>query len=205
MRPAKGRGYEILQSAPMSLEPGADHVFSAWVKRTKGEQGRATLTVWIEGIKKFSTVAKPGEDKSEKVTHTLQLADDEWHFVEIPFVPECDDCRIVFSGGGAATVVDGVRVEKADRINKIDRISESCKSCKSCLKKLVVEGRLETASAENIVNWGTPIDARLVLSGPDGVEGAVRVTVRNFYNEIVYDTTLPFALPKDKVLPLTTR
>ena len=61
---------------------------------------------------------------------------------------------------------------------------------------------METTSAENIVNWGTPIDARLVLSGPDGVEGAVRVTVRNFYNETVYDKTLPFALPKDKVLPL---
>ena len=190
MRPAKGRGYEILQSAPMSLEPGADHVFSAWVKRTKGEQGRATLTVWIEGIKKFSTVAKPGEDKSEKVTHTLQLADDEWHFVEIPFVPECDDCRIVFSGGGASTVVDGVRVERKGKgFSRVERVEH-------------VEGRLETASAENIVNWGTPIDARLVLSGPDGVEGAVRVTVRNFYNETVYDTTLPFALPKDKVLPL---
>jgi hypothetical protein len=65
-----------------------------------------------------------------------------------------------------------------------------------------VEGRLETASEENIINWGTPINARLVLSGPDGVEGSVRVTVRNFYNETVFEKTCRFALPKDKVLPL---
>ena len=112
MRSAKGRGYEILQSAPMSLEPGAKHVFSAWVKRVKGETARAALTVWIEGIKKFSTVSKTGNDNSVKVTHTVHLRDDEWHFVKVPFVPECDDCRIVFSGGGAAVVVDGVRVER---------------------------------------------------------------------------------------------
>ena len=178
--------YEALQSAPMSLEPGAEHVLSAWVKRAKGEQGKAKITLAASPVaKKFHVVTKPDGGEAKLVA---ALADDEWHFVEMPFVSECGDCKIILDGSGAAAVIDDVRVERkpVDTFGRVER----------------VEGRLETASAENIVYSGTPINARLVLSGADGAEGVARVTARNFYNEVVYDKTFAFKLPKDKVLPL---
>ena len=204
MRSSKPHGtYEMLQSAPMSIEPGATHKLSAWVKRASGEQGEAKVALAASHVaQKFNLVTR--QDRSEAKL-VVPLSDDEWHFVEMPFVSECGDLKIVLSGSGAAVVVDGVRVERvasSDWINKIDRISESCKSCKSCLKKLVVEGRLETANPDNLLHFGEPINARLVLSGSDGAKGTVRVAVRNFYSETVYDKTLPFTLLKDKVLPL---
>ena len=203
MRGSKPRGaYEAIQSAPMSIEPGAAHKLSAWVKRAAGEKGEAKIAFRAENAASLGIVR---DLQGGEARMSITISDDEWHFVELDFASVGGDCKIVLSGGGAAAVVDAVRVERvvsSDRINKIDRISESCKSCKSCLKKLVVEGRLKTASEENIVNWGTPINARLVLSGPDGIEGSVRVTVRNFYNETVYDKTFAFKLPENKVLPL---
>ena len=203
MRSSKPRGtYEAIQSTPMSIEPGSEHVLSAWVKRASGEKGSARIAFRVENASSLGIVR---DSQGNPPTATVATTDDEWHFVKLAFTSIAGDCKIILSGGGAAAVVDGVRVERvvsSDRINKIDRISESCKSCQSCLKKLVVEARLETASEENIINWGTPINARLVLSGPDGVEGSVRVTVRNFYNETVFEKTCRFMLPKDKVLPL---
>lgn len=181
--------YEALQSAPMSLESGAEHVLSAWVKRAKGEQGKAKITLAASPVaKKFHVVTKPDGGEAKLVA---ALADDEWHFVEMPFVSECGDCKIILDGSGAAAVIDDVRVERkpVDTFGRVERAEH-------------VEGRLETASAENIVYSGTPINARLVLSGADGAEGVARVTARNFYNEVVYDKTFAFKLPKDKVLPL---
>ena len=181
--------YEALQSAPMSLEPGAEHVLSAWVKRAKGEQGKVKITLAASPVaKKFHVVTKPDGGEAKLVA---ALADDEWHFVEMPFVSECGDCKIILDGSGAAAVIDDVRVERkpVDTFGRVERAEH-------------VEGRLETASAENIVYSGTPINARLVLSGADGAEGVARVTARNFYNEVVYDKTFAFKLPKDKVLPL---
>jgi hypothetical protein len=190
MRRSKTRDkYEALQSAPMSLEPGAEHVLSAWVKRAKGEQGKAKITLAASPVaKKFHVVTKPDGGEAKLVA---TLADDEWHFVEMPFVSECGDCKIILDGSGAAAVIDDVRVERkpVDTFGRVERAEH-------------VEGRLETASAENIVYSGTPINARLVLSGADGAEGVARVTARNFYNEVVYDKTFAFKLPKDKVLPL---
>ena len=190
MRRSKTRDkYEALQSAPMSLEPGAEHVLSAWVKRARGEQGKAKITLAASAVaKKFHVVTKPDGGEAKM---SATLADDEWHFVEMPFVSECGDCKIILDGSGAAAVIDDVRVERkpVDTFGRVERAEH-------------VEGRLETASAENIVYSGTPINARLVLSGADGAEGVARVTARNFYNEVVYDKTFAFKLPKDKVLPL---
>lgn len=213
MRRSKTRDmYEILQSAPMSIMPGIEHALSAWVKRASGEQGEAKIVFAIDPVaRRFNLVTKPDGSEAKLI---VPLADDEWHFVEMPFVSECGDCKIVMSGSGAAVVVDGVRVERAgngERGTGNGRAGAHPASASFAVRASrlgdmrtpqCVEGRLETASEENIVNWGTPINARLVLSGPDGVEGSVRVTVRNFYNETVYDKTFAFKLPENKVLPL---
>ena len=189
MRRSKTRDkYEALQSAPMSLEPGAEHVLSAWVKRAKGEQGKAKITLAASPVaKKFHVVTKPDGGEAKLVA---ALADDEWHFVEMPFVSECGDCKIILDGSGAAAVIDDVRVERREQ-GTGNREEAEC-----------VEARLETANADNLLHFGDQIDARLVLSGPDGAEGSVLVTLRNFYSEEVYRNTFPFKLPEDKILPL---
>ena len=202
MRRSKTRDkYEALQSAPMLLEPGALHVLSAWVKRAKGEQGKAKITLAASPVaKKFHVVTKPDGGEAKM---SATLADDEWHFVEMPFVSECGDCKIILDGSGAAAVVDGVRVERVDcsRAEAQRRGDVGGKADSPCPPQ-VVEARLETSSSENIIYYGTPINARLVLSGPDGAEGAVLVTLRNFYNETVYCRSFSFNLPKDKTRPL---
>ena len=193
--------YEALQSMPMSLEPGVEHMLSAWVKRAAGEQGTATITISADpAAKRFNAVTRTDGSGAKLV---VPLADDEWHFVEMPFVSECGDCKIVLDGRGAAAVVDGVRVERVDcsRAEAQRRGDVGGKADSPCPPQ-VVEARLETSSSENIIYYGTPINARLALSGAEGVEGAARVTVRNFYNETVFKKAFKFKLPKDKVLPL---
>ena len=191
MRRSKTRDkYEALQSAPMSLEPGVEHVLSAWVKRAKGEEGEAKISFTVDpAAKKFHVVTKPDGSEAKLV---VPLSDDEWHFVEMPFVSECGDCKIILDGQGAATVVDGVRVEKGR--GKWEERRGKCAQC--------VEARLETSSPDNLLHFGEPVGARLVLSGPDGAEGSVLVTLRNFYSDEVYRNTFPFKLPEDKILPL---
>ena len=212
MRGSKPRGtYETLQSAPISIKPGVPHVLSAWVRRAAGEKGKAEISLRADNASQLGIVR--GEEGNPAKT-TVALEDDEWHFVELAFTSVIGDCKVVLSGGGAAAVVDGVRVERAGNGEwgtgngraGAHPASASFAVRASRLGDMrtpqCVEGRLVTASEENIVNWGTPINARLVLSGPDGVEGSVRVTVRNFYNETVYDKTFAFKLPENKVLPL---
>ena len=187
LRSRKTNGtYEQLQSAGMSIEPGVGHVLSAWVKRASGETGAAKISISAESTHKTGRVT--GLDG--KAAKSVMLADDKWRFVEIPFMSAVGDCKVFLSGGGAAVVVDGVRVEKREK-GKGERG-----------KGRGIEGRLETSDPNNILFYGDAINARLVLSGPEGAGGSVRVTLRNFYNEIVYDKTLPFRLPEDKVLPL---
>lgn len=201
MRRSKTRDkYEALQSAPMSLEPGVEHVLSAWVKRAEGELGEANITFMVDPVaKKFHVVTKPDGTQSKMA---VPLADDEWHFVEMPFVSECGDCKIILDGQGAATVVDGVRVERAKNdINAESQRRGDGRAGSPCPPQCV-EARLETSSHDNLLHFGEPVGARLVLSGPDGAKGAVRVTVRNFYNETVFKKAFKFKLPKDKVLPL---
>ena len=203
MRSSKPRGtYEAIQSAPMSIEPGVEHVVSAWVKRAAGEKGKAEISLRADNA---STLGIVRDLQGNPAKTTVTLEDDEWHFVELPFVSVGGDLKVVLFGGGAAAVVDGIRVVRGqvsgvslktqDREHRTqDRGEWESPQC--------VEARLETSSPENIINYGTPINARLVLSGPDGADGAVRVTVRNFYNEAVFKKAFKFKLPKDKVLPL---
>ena len=189
MRRSKTRDkYEALQSAPMLIKPGAEYILSAWVKRAKDEQGEANISMTVEpAAKKFHVVTKPDGSEAKMVA---TLADDEWHFVEMPFVSECGDCKVILDGKGAAAVIDGIRVERREQ-GTGKREETEC-----------VEARLETANADNLLHFGDPINARLVLSGPDGAEGAVRVTLRNFYSEEVYRKSFRFKLPEDKIIAL---
>ena len=216
MRSSKPRGtYETLQSAPISIEPGVPHVLSAWVRRAAGEKGKAEISLRADNASQLGIVR--GEEGNPAKT-TVTLEDDEWHFVERPFVSVGGDLKVILSGGGAAAVIDGIRVERRDLSHaeaqrrggndgrarspvSPERSEPRMRSLEVCAPQCV-ECRLETSSHENILNYGTPINARLVLSGPGEADGAVRVTVRNFYNETVYDKTFAFKLPKDKVLPL---
>ncbi len=200
MRSSKPRGtYEAIQSAPMSIMPGVEHALSAWVKRASGEQGEAKIVFTVDPVaRRFNLVTKPDGSEAKLI---VPLADDEWHFVEMPFVSECGDCKIVMSGSGAAVVVDGVRVERGD-LSHAETQSRREGGSGAPRMPQYVEGRLETSNPDNLLTFGAPINARLALSGSDGAKGAVRVTVRNFYNETVFKKAFKFKLPKDKVLPL---
>ncbi len=201
MRGSKPRGtYETLQSAPISIEPGVPHVLSAWVRRAAGEKGKAEISLRADNASQLGIVR--GEEGNPAKT-TVTLEDDEWHFVERPFVSVGGDLKVILSGGGAAAVIDGIRVERRDLSHaEAQRRGGNDGRARSPSVPQCVECRLETSSHENILNYGTPINARLVLSGPGEADGAVRVTVRNFYNEAVFKKAFKFKLPKDKVLPL---
>ena len=216
MRSSKPRGtYEAIQSAPISIEPGEVHKLSAWVKRASGEKGKAEVSFLADNASQLGIVR---DIEGNPAKTTVALEDDEWHFVERPFVSVGGDLKVILSGGGAAAVIDGIRVERRDLSHaeaqrrggndgrarspvSPERSEPRMRSLEVCTPQCV-ECRLETSSHENILNYGTPINARLVLSGPGEADGAVRVTVRNFYNEAVFKKAFKFKLPKDKVLPL---
>ena len=142
------------------------------MKRARGEQGKAKITLAASAVaKKFHVVTKPDGGEAKM---SVTLADDEWHFVEMPFVSECGDCKVILDGQGAAAVIDCIRVERKDwgtgneeQVGPSDRISQSCESCKSCLKKTeeCIVGRLETSNPVNILRSGGPINARLTAFG----------------------------------------
>ncbi len=192
--------YEAIQSTPMSVEPGAPHVLSAWVKRAAGETGEAKIAFRAENAASLGIVR---DLQGGEAQMTLTLPDDEWHFAELGFVSVGGDCKIVLDGSGAAAVVDGVRVERRDLSHAEPQSRRGVDGMAGAPRTpQCVEARLETASPDNLLHFGDPINARLVLSGPDGAEGAVRVALRNFYSETVFDKTLTFKLPDDRVLPL---
>ena len=110
MRASKTRGvYEQLRSAGMSIEPGTPHVLSAWVKRAAGEEGAAKITIQAQNTHRVGRVTSPD---GKPATTSVMLTDDEWRFVEIPFTSAVGDCMVFLSGSGAATVIDGIRVER---------------------------------------------------------------------------------------------
>ena len=57
-----------------------------------------------------------------------------------------------------------------------------------------VQARLVTSNPDNDLRPGQPIEARLELRGMKPVSGTLRVSVKNFFSEVVFDETLHFAL-----------
>lgn len=179
---------ERLQSLPMSLEPGKSYVVSAWIGCAQGEVGSA-----LAEVRPVPATAKGIVELAygDMATCNWKICAGEWKFVEVPFRPKTGDCKIVLGGDGGA-IIDGIRVER-ETGNGSTR-SPSAPQC--------VEACLVTSDPDNDLTYGSPIEARIELSGPEGAEGAVRVTIRNFYNEIVYRKPFWFKLPETREVAL---
>lgn len=174
---------ERLQSLPMSLEPGRPYIVSAWIGRAKAEGGPALAEMRpLPAIRKG--IVELG--KGGKAACSWKIDAGEWKLVEVPFTPKTGDCKIVIGGYGGV-IIDAIRVERCD-------LGQDRQQC--------VEACLVTSSPDNDLAYGTPANARLELSGLDSAEGAVRVTIRNFYNEIVYRKPFWFKLPETREVAL---
>ncbi|MFA6568757.1 MAG: carbohydrate binding domain-containing protein, partial [Victivallales bacterium] len=80
--------------------------------------------------------------------------------------------------------IDGMQLEKGDAATEFSSPP--------------VEGALLTANEENFFNINDPINASLrIYSSAPGQRGKVKVTVKNFFSETVFEKSFPFSTAKD--------
>jgi len=103
--------------------------------------------------------------------------------------PEWERHSVTFDGtaAGVYVVVGGVDAW-------VDRIMLEEGGAMTDYVEDPVQARLVTSNPDNDLRPGQPIDARLELRGLKPVSGTLRVSVKNFYWEEVFDETFDFAL-----------
>ena len=123
--------------------------------------------------------------------------DDEFRRYSATFtVPQSMPVMIHFNvwttGAKPATVtVDAIQLERGNRM--------------TAYEPKEIEGRLVTAEKDNFLQAGKKIDGRLELfSSRKETRGTARITVKNFFGEILFDKDMPFSTDKDGngVIPL---
>lgn len=159
---------EELLSPPLSAATGVTHVVSFWAR------GRARA--WAQ-IRVMSAASGLGTVVGQPIRID---ATEQWKRYEATFVPSRAGVVVGVSGGGDV-LVDGISVERGDRTGDV------------CVPP--VEGRLETADVFNCLDPRQAAKMRLVLSADSPVKGTVRVSVRNFYRETVFDRLFEFNHP----------
>lgn len=168
-RTLKGKGVcEELFSPPVSTATGVTHVVSFYARGAQGAWARVRVMAAASGFGK----AAPQELRVDATA--------KWTRHEMTFVPSAAGVIVAISGGGDV-LVDGLKVEKGSRAGDV------------CVPP--VEGNLVTVDPFNRLNPGQAADMKLVLTADNPVSGSVRVRVRNFYREVVYDQAFEFAHP----------
>lgn len=103
--------------------------------------------------------------------------------------PEWERHSVTFDGTAA-----GVFVQVNGRDAWVDRIMLEEGDGTTDYVEDPVQARLVTSNPDNDLRPGQPIDARLELRGMKPVSGTLRVTVKNYYSEVVFEERFDFAL-----------
>jgi hypothetical protein len=80
-------------------------------------------------------------------------------------------------------LIDGVQLEEGSRAT--DFVAP------------LVEGTLTTSDPDNMIDKDNPVDARFALHGKAGVDGRVRIRVKDFYDTVIFDQTYAFKLDQE--------
>ena len=107
--------------------------------------------------------------------------------------PEWERHSVTFDGTAA-----GVYVVVSGTDAWVDRIMLEEGGAMTDYTEDPVQARLVTSNPDNDLRPGQPIDARLELTGMKPVKGRMRVTVKNYYWEVVYRENFDFAAVSSK-------
>ncbi len=182
---------EGFRTAPMSLRAGVVHTASIWAKGMANPgKGVMTLGCSPQPVAKQNKIKTVPGDKRHSLWEALKNGGD-WKRYSFRFIPDEGGVTINFSGWGDGWIwVDGLQVEEGDTATDFDDDP--------------VYGKLVTAAPYNYLHLGDPIGAKLALTGSAGLDGTVKVTLLNYYQEKVFERKLSFKLGADGLgeLPL---
>lgn len=169
-------------SAPAPILAGRVYTVSCWMKCDDCTVDAALQLVPPDFYHTIMTYkdapcANPGEHRMQPHTG--------WHRIARSFVSTGTGVVIGFrilpwKSEHATVLVDDVQLEAGDTATDYDPDP--------------VEADLVTSDEWHFHRLGERLDAKLALSGRAELKGEVRVAVMNFYSEVLYKRTFPFAL-----------
>ena len=161
-------------SAPLALEPGRTYTASVWCRSDRKGGGGVALSPLPEGD--MVKQRFPAGLKQE----TCFSANADWERHAVTFIASEQGTRIHLWPWGGPVWIDGVMVEEGTVP------TETCGD--------PVEACLVTSDEFNHLHCGTPINARLELTGLAHLAGTVTVCVENFYHERLFCKPCSFSL-----------
>ena len=175
---------EGFRTAPMSLRAGVVHTLSVWAK---GEalpgKGVMTLGCCPRPVSSQNKIRKAPGDAKHSIWEALKNGGD-WQKFTCRFVPDEGGVTVNLSGWGDGWIwVDALQVEEGETATDFDDDP--------------VYGRLVTAAPHNYLYLGKPIDAKLALCGAAELDGKVKATLLNYYQEKVFEGEFGFRLGAD--------
>ena len=159
-----------LWSQSMALEPDVPHTLSFWAKATEGHNGFLMLSP-------KSANAFVGKFHWLRGDCVFSVSNG-WHRYTQTFVPDAHGVFIKIAGEGA--MIDDIQVERGARATE------------DAGDPIIAD--LVTSDPDNDLAPSEPVDAKLALMGEPG-RGKVRVRVKNYYSETLYDRTFEATVP----------
>jgi hypothetical protein len=157
-------------SASVPTIDGQKYTISWYARSTGGKDVWHYVKVASAGMGgKFDRLARPKYKK----------AGGEWRRFSFTIDADGAGIYLIVDSGPGELLVDGIQIEKGAEATEY-------------VEDPVV-GTLFTANADNDIRLGEPIGARLAMQVKKGVSGQVRVCVKNYYSEILFDKTFPVA------------
>ncbi len=156
--------YQPITTASVALEKG-DYVFSVWAKSNGENQ---TLKI---------SLANPAKlyEKHLWISKTFKLSSD-WKRYELPIKIDAPQISpfvfIAMSDSPAVCNIDGMQLERGKTATDY--------------RAPCAEGMLRTFSADNFVEYGKPIDARLDIIADANAQGTVDISVEDFFGEKIF-------------------
>ncbi len=157
------------------VDPGT-YTLSWYAKGDRG--GRQKLNVWVPNFMKDTTyLSMPGAMKQCPVSG-------DWQRYSCTFqVPRTDFITVRLNANSLTrdgfVWVDGIQLEKG--------------AAPTPFEERPVEGRLFTSDPLNFLQAGEKIHASLHLTVPPGSRGQARISVKNFFDETVFQETFRYA------------
>lgn len=175
-----GRG-ERISSAPLPVVPGRTYTLSWWIK-TRND---ASIAVDLEPPS--GRIGQPGfkYERTECATKFSEPTDpSKWVRRAVSFVPTgCGVSVAVQALNECEALIDDFQLEEGNEATELDDDP--------------VVARLRTSDRFNFIEYGRRIGASVVLSGRPMLKGAVRMRVRDYYSDTLFDQKVPIKLDKN--------
>lgn len=171
-----------LRTFPVPLSPGK-HTFSFYAKGQPGEKQQVSL--WLPNAAWTGNIHLPiGNRKGISGAQKVFDISPEWKRYSLTFdvpqpMPVSASLGAGSESGGSHVWLDGLQLEAGDKVTDF--------------KPRPAEARLITAAADNFLEAGTPVNAKLEISSKAGTSGKAKVGVTDFFGEELFNQEFPFA------------